>query len=540
MSSKIYKYKMTSQLYFTQLIFLGLFLVCKGQTIDVEWAINGGGILQDSGRAVSLDTDGNIYFAGIFLPPGVFGSDVFVGPIMPSAFISKVNNTAHWLWSRTVNNTLPRAITNDDSGAVYVAGVFRSSANFGPFTHTASPDGSLFVAKLTTGGTWVWATTMTTLIANCTTDATGIVVNGTTVYISGSTKGTCNYGLDTISTTRKSPLIALLNATDGTWLAEVIVGVNEGEGLFEDLTIVYNSIYAVGAFKGNVTVGSQTLISNTTDKFDILVAKLDLNLTWLWARSAGGPEDDFGLSITGTTGVIYIAGAFTDEAQFGPVSLIGSSLADMYVASLDTNGTWEYAVTNLRTGGVNGFQLIRSVLFCDCDQLFVTGMLRGAFTFGNTTLGIPNVSPFVAIQNLDGTWVTFTIFPSDSVISDGSGYDLAFDSNRGALYNTGEFYGKTEFDNISLTSVISDAYLARMNLITSEVPPETPTIKPPPKTLITIIVIVAILIVILIIILLLVKYNTTICNKCVYCSTCNSGNNDNNKGDRIWNIELDE
>ena len=520
----------TNQLFF----FFGFLFFVTSQNIGVEWAIYAGGVLGDSGRAASLDTVGNIYFTGTFLPPGVFGPDIISGPTGASAFISKVNNTAHWIWTQTVNNASGLAITNDNTDSVYVAGVFQNTANFGPFSLTASSNGNLFVAKLSSDGTWLWATTNSIFIDNCTTEATGIVVNGTKVYITGSTTGTCSYGADIIATTNKSPLIALLNTTNGGWIDEIIVDVEEGEGEFTDLTIIDNflepgyAIYVVGVYKGNVSFGSQTFVTNPIDKFDILVAKMNLNFTWGWARSAGGPENDFGLSIVGKTPNIYIGGAFSGTAQFGIYPLVSTSITDMFISNLDISGNWQYAVTNLRTGGPVGSQIIRDMVLIDIYTAYVTGTLKGSFTFGNDMINVSYTSPFVAIWNVDG-WGDIIVFPSDSDISDGSGYGLAYDENINIIYNTGEFYGKTEFGNIILDVAFSDAYLTKLNFVDIlPGPTESPTTAPSPllKAFLVIVIILSIIIVLLIILILLLKYAK--CHK----------NNKKDKNNKKWNVEM--
>ena len=518
----------TNQLFF----FFGFLFFVTSQNIGVEWAINAGGVLEDSGRAVSLDTVGNIYFTGTFLPPGVFGPDIISGPTGASAFISKVNNTAHWIWTRSVNNSDPRAITNDNTDSVYVAGVFQNTANFGPFSLTASSNGNLFVAKLSSDGTWLWATTNSIFIDNCTTEATGIVVNGTKVYITGSTTGTCSYGADIIDTTYKSPLIALLNTTNGGWIDEIIVDVEEGEGEFTDLTIIDNflepgyAIYVVGVYKGNVSFGSQTFVTNPIDKFDILVAKMNLNFTWGWARSAGGPENDFGLSIVGKTPNIYIGGAFSGTAQFGIYPLVSTSITDMFISSLDISGNWQYAVTNLKTGGLGGSQIIRDMVLIDENRVYVTGTLKGSFTFGNNMPTVSYASPFVAIQTYGGFWIDIIVFPSDFDSSDSSGSGLAYDENRNIIYNIGK---------ITLDVASSDAYLTKLNFVDflpgpngSNGPTESPTTAPSPflKAFLVIVIILSIIIVLLIILFVVLKYNK------------GHKHNKKDKHNKKWNVEM--
>jgi len=82
--------------------------------------------------------------------------------------------------------------------------------------------------------------------------------------------------------------------------------------------------YVTGNFQGTVTFGTTELTSSGLK--DIFVAKMDVDGNWLWAIQAGGDMNDEARSITvDVNGNSYVTGSFCGTATFGAYTLIGSS-----------------------------------------------------------------------------------------------------------------------------------------------------------------------------------------------------------------------
>lgn len=72
---------------------------------------------------------------------------------------------------------------------------------------------------------------------------------------------------------------------------------------------------------------------------------------WQWVSRAGGVSDDYGNSIaTDAYGNSYLTGAFQGTATFGDNELVSSGNDDIYVAKIDSNGNWIWAVSGGSAG----------------------------------------------------------------------------------------------------------------------------------------------------------------------------------------------
>ncbi len=106
-----------------------------------------------------------------------------------------------------------------------------------------------------------------------------------------------------------------------------------------DVVVDGSTSFVVGWFAGTATFGSTNLTS--AGERDIFVAAADSNGSWLWATSAGGNEYDYGMGIDlAPDGTLRITGYAVGSATFGNLTMNGKGNRDIFVASLDQNGTW--------------------------------------------------------------------------------------------------------------------------------------------------------------------------------------------------------
>lgn len=142
--------------------------------------------------------------------------------------------------------------------------------------------------------------------------------------------------------------------------------------------------YITGKFHGRALFGNITLISNgTIESWDIFVAKLDTNGEWQWAVSAGGPKTDQGNGIAvDDEGNVYITGVFYDVALFGDTILASLGYLDVFVAKLDTNGDWQWAISAGGADWDEGYD----ISIDSNGYIYTTGYFDASATFGTTTL----------------------------------------------------------------------------------------------------------------------------------------------------------
>ncbi len=182
-------------------------LVVKlGPSGGVLWAVNAGGISEDEGLSIAIDSSENIYITGYFFDQATFGGTTLTSAGGSDIFIAKLDYQGNWKWARQAGGTGDDrgaeigVIDGDNStlppipGSVFVAGQYHCSANFGtadggnPLSagNCFTGESDIFVARLDATGEWKW-------VRGRGTDATGqgiikaLVAENTTgrLYVAG-------------------------------------------------------------------------------------------------------------------------------------------------------------------------------------------------------------------------------------------------------------------------------------------------------------------------------------------------------------------
>jgi hypothetical protein len=215
------------------------------------------------------------------------------------------------------------------------------------------------------------------------------------------------------------------------------------------------SAIVTGSFRGTTTFGRTNLISVGGD--DVFVARVNSSGSWAWATRAGGTNIDvaYGVSALGDGGAI-VAGTIRGTATFGASPLVSAGSDDVFVARINPFGTWAWAA---RAGGTD-VDVARSVSALADGGAIVTGTFNGTATFGGTVLasaGFDDV--FVARIGPTGTWAW-------AIRVGGTGPDYALGVSAlgdGGAIVTGSFYGAATLGGTTLTSTgLHDLFVARI------------------------------------------------------------------------------
>ncbi len=235
------------------------------------WARSMGGILDDLGNSLSIDTDGNVYTTGKFKGIVDFdpGADTYnlssAGVADP--FIQKLDADGNLVWAKRMGGTnnsggVGNSISIDAAGNNYTTGYFYGTVDFDPSAGTCELISAgyedMFITKLDASGNFVWA------------KAIG--------------------GDDT----------------------------QKGNSISSDAA---GNIYIIGNFDGVADFDPSSAIYNLLPEyfFDIFITKLDTLGNLVWAKAIKGSPSEFGKSITtDADGNVYITGAFEGQVDFDP------------------------------------------------------------------------------------------------------------------------------------------------------------------------------------------------------------------------------
>ena len=312
------------------------------------WAKSMGGIDNDRGKSIALDSIGNVYTTGIFSysadfdpGPGIFDITV-VG--RGEIFVSKLDNNGSFVWAKNMGGPVDdysSSITLDSYDNVYTTGHFQGIADFDPgsgtFNLTGAGGGDIFVSKLDSNGNFIWAKNMV---------------------------GTSYDGGNSI-------------AVDSS-----------------------GNVYTTGEFYKTVDFdpGSSTFYLTSTLFLDIFISKLDSDGNFVWAKSMGGANDDSSSSIVlDSSSNIYTTGIFRSTVDFDPglgtFNLTSAGASNIFVSKLDSNGNFIWAKSMGGTGGAIG----HSVALDSISNIYITGGFSGTADFDPG----PDASNLVSVGGTD-------------------------------------------------------------------------------------------------------------------------------------------
>ncbi len=413
--------------------------------------------------ALALDRDDNIYVTGAFRSYALFGTTNTVALSAPenveTLFLAKYASDGALLWAQAGQGYVTAsgiALQVDDAGQIYLSGFFGGGLWLGdltiglgdaPVTVPAYDYWNIFLARFDPEGRVLWARSgggPETLAKGLALDHAG------GVYCSGTFRG--SFAIDTPTNT-----LSLTNP-DG-YAVNYFLLKFDNTGAFRRLdpyggvlTVAPdNSLYIASSYLDTVTLGTppNAVTLTSAGSYDVSLAKYTSDGDLLWAKTAGGPADDFveamGLDPDGNvllTGIFgYLAlGTNRVPATFGEgaaamhlwslgINRWGYSAGDLFVAAYDANGPLNWAV---RAGGTDTDDAW-GVASDGTGGCYVAGFFVGAATFGEgagaTTLtNDPGVAP-----NLDGFIARLGIPPrfTDLVRHTGGVVDMSITGSPG-------------------------------------------------------------------------------------------------------------
>jgi len=222
--------------------------------------------------------------------------------------------------------------------------------------------------------------------------------------------------------------------------------------------------YYTGYFSGTAVIGS-SILTSSGDK-DIFVAKLNSSGSWQWVISAGGSGPDVGnaISLHSASSQIYVTGAFRGVATFGTSTLNsgGTNIQDIFVAKLSSSGSWQW----VESAGGSYSDEGRDIVVDSTGWAYVTGHFQSPST-SSATFGTHSITSAGA-NDIFVAKISPTGSWGCAVRAGGSSWDAGRGialGNSGNVYVTGGFEGTATFgSSTSLTSSgQSDIFIAKLS-----------------------------------------------------------------------------
>jgi hypothetical protein len=367
---------------------------------------------------LTIASDGGVIITGRFgVNPIIFGSITLPYASSNEMFVAKLSNSGVWVWASagSGDSATPGSIVSTSDGGAIVAGTFNSGdTTFGSFTlPIAGYSATLFVAKISSSGSWSWAlgNTGTGDIKNIGDIGLNVANDGSVIVTGAFETDDITIGSTTLPLSDPSGnfFVAKANAS-GSWLW-AISSLNASIFFRPSSVLLGTDVYVCGTFtSANLTVGTVTVpIANTGGTFFVL--KVNNSGTVVWGNRNTGTgicNDDLVAQSAYDESGIWITGSFrTASITFSSTLAIAGTFGTLCIAKINTSGSWVSSFANTGTGVVGAPNIVSTP---DSGVIVVGYFQTASITFGSTTLAKTGGASNLFVTKLSSTgtllWAT--------------------------------------------------------------------------------------------------------------------------------------
>jgi hypothetical protein len=367
---------------------------------DIMWIATGGGSYMDNAYAIATQSNGTSLVTGEFSGSATFGTATITSDGAGASFVACINTDGQWLWAVSVTGSgygeeRAYGVAVDSNGDGYVTGYIKGNAVFGSIilNTNSGDDPAAFVAKISTGGNWLWAVKAGGTSWENGTQSNSVAVNGLgNVYVTGYFTGTVDAGTGAVTSAGSGDIFIGCLDFNGGWQWFNRAGgtaMDAGGSIAAD---GLGNCYVTGYFESTAGFGGTSLTS--VSGTDIFVAKLNSSGIWQWAKRGGGSGSDQARGIAADMdGNCYFAGYINGAADFGSFNLSPvNGSTDIVAVKLDEDSNWEWA----ETAGGNAEDYAMAICCDNQGNCYVTGIYSTSAMFGNNSITGNYMDIFIA------------------------------------------------------------------------------------------------------------------------------------------------
>jgi hypothetical protein len=473
---------------------------------NLIWAKGIGGIGGDFLNSIAIDASGNIIITGVFSNSVDFDAGAGATSLSSSGdidiFFAKYDPSGNFLWAKQlggIGEDNSFSVGLDAAGNIYLTGVYSAEVDFDPGSDTvnlvsASSPTSIFLAKYTASGDYVWAKGIST---SGTVGGNGVSLAldaSNNVYVTGSFDGTADFdagsGTSNLVSGSSGNNVFFMkydSAGDFIWAKSIhsIGAYDFAQGLTVDAS---GNIVLIGTFSGiadfDPSGGTAYITAFDDYTATTFMAKYSTSGSLIWAKSLEGNDagsQSYPRSVKlDNLGNIYFSGAFNGTIDFHTgagntnTTVLASSWAG-YLAKYTNAGnlSWVNVIDGYHSLGVSG-------LATELDasgKLWLGGYFQGDPDFDpdvdsvflNREEGPQIQHGFVASYDANGDYLSAQILGSYGAGASVFILSTAQDAT-GNIYSTGRFEGSIDFDpgadSTILTSLSSEnIFLTKFNAL---------------------------------------------------------------------------
>jgi hypothetical protein len=313
-------------------------LAANAQAFVHDWSKRFGSVGDQDGIGVAVDAAGNVVIAGLFWGTVDFGGGPLTSSGDWDLYVAKFDAAGNHLWSRRFGDAsgqLARAMCLDPQGNILFAGHFYGSVDFGGGPITSAGDADVFVAKLDPDGHHIWSYAFGDA-GNQLAYAVA-VDNSDNVILSGHFEGKFDFGDGPLISAGSTDIYIAKFDSAGNILWSESFGDAATQQTFSVAVDDAGNIISAGRLYGSADFGGGPLTSAGAS--DIYVAKFDGDGNHLWSQRYGDVDDQVASAVkVDSKGDVLVAGDFVGQVDFGGGVLTNGGWYNAFVVKFDSSG----------------------------------------------------------------------------------------------------------------------------------------------------------------------------------------------------------
>ena len=398
---------------------------------DTSWddAYRGGGYGEDRVQAHAVTSTGSVIIGGSIDGSPQFGNTYLSAYSDVDGLVAQMSSSGTWAWAKQIGGAggvdYSMATEGLSNGKVAIGGSFQGVADFGDMNVTSNGDFDGFIAIYNNDGTIDKVQSYgyegeQRIIQLQQEESGALYAVGTmecisnNVYIFGKWVSCPNS-----SGEGNGLFIAKLDLDlNADWVTGVGLGYGDGEIIsFAELSDGSLAICGTHS-EGDIEIGSFEEENSLEGVQQLICSKLSSttgNAQWLSRVDMSDRYEEMwvrGLVVDSQDNIV-MTGNFVGTASFGSISTIASAgnedTGDLFVASIDDSGDWNWAIAG---GGQNGDS--GSAILIDSDGKYrLYGSMTGSAAIGSTMLTGSDSSatyPITATITTNGAWSSAKYF----------------------------------------------------------------------------------------------------------------------------------
>jgi hypothetical protein len=435
-------------------LFILVFAVINNQ-IQAQcnwWAKSFGGKFNDNVTDMKADNNGNVYICGGFSGSLTMGSFTLTSAGDKDIFVAKLNSNGTVLWANQgggIYEDEANVLTLDNNGNVYVGGKYNTSCTF---NNTSVSGGKTFLVSYNANGVINWGKNI-----KGSDYINDIQIFSNQIFITG--KISVNEFENIQNLSYYSTYLASYNLY-GNFIKVTTLNHN----IIENSKITTDSqgnISLSCAFYGSFILENTTV--NSIGNYDLLIVNYSPNLTVNWFETGGGSGSDYAKDVaTDINGNIFVLGTFQSSATFSGTTINSPGNEGYFIAKYSNNGNLSWVNSYGSSSGIDSWSAKPSIFVDNTNSIFITGKVYGIYEGfiynNNTVLTSNNVSGgFILKCNTSGDF-------QDVKFTNATINEFAVTSN--GLMGVGNFEYNTNFSATKLNSNgLSDFFLCKLGAL---------------------------------------------------------------------------